>query len=209
MTLTTSCQCSTVSDMDPRSLDRLRIPVRRADIERLLEAEAQLTSEERKVRKLLTREHALDLGIPDMPRYGALFAALVAASFGRRFERALWHPEEFVDRRWPLNSTEMATLLEAVDEKVSCSARTIDRLALEELIAAPLVIGEGEERPLRVYFGRHFVEVAYWQLNEFRPAVEKARLDAVRADLDPAHALYWKDHPSLSGASVLARSGRR
>ena len=115
--------------MNARQLDRLRIPVRRSDLDRLLEAEGALSEEERKLRDLLAGERALDLGIPDMPRYGAMFNELVRTPFGRRFERALWHPEGIVDRRWPLNSTELAAVLGSLGEDLTCSAQTIDRLA--------------------------------------------------------------------------------
>ena len=190
-------------------LDRLRI--RRSDLERLLEASGgPLTKDEHAIRSRLAEERALDLGIPDLPHYGPLFDELTRAPFGRRFERALWHPEGLVQRRWPLNSTELAQLLAAVNEKVACSFQTIDRLAKEELIAAPLEIGLGEERALRVYFGRHFVEVAYWQYRQFRPETERARLEGLRAEFansEHAQELYWSEHPSVPGGTVLRRVG--
>lgn len=179
-------------------LDRLRIPVLRSDLDRLLGAEGTLTGEERKLRHFFADERALDLGIPDMPRYGAMFNELVQTPFGRTFERALWHPEDIVDRRWPLNSTELVALLGSLGEDLTCSAQTIDRLARDELIAPPMLIGEGEERPLRVYFGRHFVEIAYWQHHQFRPAEERARLDAFRLALDHARHVFWNHHPSVT-----------
>lgn len=188
------------------AIDRLRIPLRRADIDRLLEAEGALTAEERRWRETFADEHALDLGIPDMPHYGRLFEKLAAQpEFGRRFRRLLWHPEEELERTWPLYSSEMSRLLAAVSSQISCSARTIDRLAEEDLITAPLEVGLGEERPQRVYFARHFVEVAFWQLNNFQPARERARLDAFRQDLSDAEKVFWADHPSLP-TSALRRS---
>lgn len=185
--------------MKANGLDRLRIPVRRADLARLLTAESGLTKEERALRERFADERVLDLGIPDLPRYGAMFDELAAARFGRRLERALWHPEDIVEVRWPLNSSELARLLAHVDDSVACSSRTIDRLAAEELIGAPLRVGLGAERPLRVYFGRHFVEIAFWQRHHLRPEVERARLEALRGD-EPDHArsVFWSDHPSVA-----------
>lgn len=194
--------------MPSQGLDRLRIPIRRSDLERLLAAEAELTVQEREIRERLAEERALDLGIPDMPRYGAMFEELAATPFGRRFERALWHPEEIVHERWPLNSIELARLLASIDQSVACSARTIDRLASEALIAPPMLIGEGEERPLRVYFGRHLVEIAYWQRHQFRPEVERARLDALRSVFDHARAVFWDRHPSVPRRVASRRAGR-
>ena len=190
-------------------LDRLRI--RRADLDRLLEASGgPLSHDEQTIRSRLAEQRALDLGIPDLPHYGPLFDELTRAPFGRRFKRALWHPEALVRRRWPLNSTELAQLLAGVDEKVRCSFQTIDRLAQDELIAPPLEIGLGAERALRVYFGRHFVEVAYWQYQQFRPETERARLEGLRAEFAPnerAQELYWREHPSVPGVTILRRVG--
>lgn len=194
--------------MHAQQLDRLRIPVRRSDLDRLLEVEGALTEEERKLRDLFADERALDLGIPDMPRYGAMFSELGRTPVGRKFERALWHPEGIVDRRWPLNSTEIAALLGSLGEDLTCSAQTIDRLARDELIAPPMLIGEGEERPLRVYFGRHFVEIAYWQHHHFRPAEERARLDVFRSVLDHARQVFWNHHPSVTRRATSHRASR-
>ncbi len=194
--------------VNTRQLDRLRIPVRRSELDRLLEAEGTLTEEEQKLRDLFADERALDLGIPDMPRYGAMFNELVQTPFRRTFERALWHPEDIVDRRWPLNSTELAALLGSLGEDLTCSAQTIDRLARDELIARPMLVGEGEERPLRVYFGRHFVEIAYWQHHHFRPAEERARLDVFRSVLDHARQVFWNHHPSVTRRTAAHRTSR-
>lgn len=71
-----------------------------------------------------------------------------------------------------------------------------------------MLIGEGEERPLRVYFGRHFVEIAYWQHHHFRPEVERARLDAFRSALDHARQIFWGRHPSLTGRVAPRRTSR-
>lgn len=194
--------------VEDKALDRLRIPVRRSDIARLLEADGQLTSEERELRDRLADERALDLGIPDMPHYGRLFEALAShADFGRRFRRLLWHPEEILGVTWPLNSTDVSRLLGEISDTLACSARTVDRLADDELITAPLLIGLGEERPLRVYFARHFVEIAYWQLHDLTPARERARLQAFRRDLDGPEEIFWSDHPSLP-TSALGRGAR-
>lgn len=181
-------------------LDRLRVPLRRSSLDELLHAEGELTDEEKAVRELFADEHALDLGIPDMPRYGEMFDDLVRA-YGRKFERALFHPEETVDRRWPLYAGEMSQLLASVDPKLDCSAQTIDRLARRELIAPPMLIGEGE-RALRVYFGRHFVDVAYWQHNQFRPSEESARLATLRSVVDRARQIFWNRHPSVTRPSA-------
>lgn len=188
-----------------QQLDRLRIPIRRSELDELFETERTLTRPERKLRDRFADERALDLGIPDAPRYREMFDELVAA-YGRRFERVLRHPEDVTGRRWPLNSTELSELLESLG--LGCSAQTIDRLADDELIAAPLRIGKGEERPLRVYFGRHFVEVAYWRHHGFRPAVERARLASFRSTLDHARQVFWDHHPSL-GRRATSRRGSR
>ena len=195
--------------MDTKVLERLRLPIRRSALARLFEAKAELTPEERKLRERFADERALDLGIPDLPRYGDMFNELAAQKFGRRFERALWHPDQTVGLRWPLNSSELASLVDNVDRTVACSSRTIDRLAEEELISPPLLLGLGEERPLRVYFGRHFVEIAYWQLKKLRPEVERARLQGLRTQFeDHAREVFWTDHPSIGG-SMLGRAARR
>lgn len=191
-----------------RQVDRLRIPIRRSDLHRLLKAEGELTDEERRIRERFAGERALDLGIPHMERYGQMYAALVRAPFGRRFERALWHPEEIVGRRWPLNARELAQLLGSLGEAMSCSHQTIDRLARSELIAPPLLIGQGEARPLRVYFGRHFVEVAYWQQHGFRPSEERARLAAFRSVFDRARQIFWGGHPSVTRQVSDRRTSR-
>lgn len=189
--------------MAAMDLDRLRIPLRRSDIDRLLASEQDLTDEERKWRDRFADEHALDIGIPDMPHYGRLFDELASnTTFGRRFRKLLWHPEEIHSRTWPLNSAEMVDVLRAVSPYLACSSRTIDRLAEDGLITAPIEIGLGDERPLRVYFARHFVEVAFWQLHNLQPARERARLEAFRRDLHGAEEVFWADHPSLP-SSVL------
>lgn len=177
-------------------LDRLRIPIRRSELDRLLQAEGELTEEEKAIRERFADERALDLGIPHMERYGEMYAELVR-TFGRKFERALWKPEEVVGRRWPLNGRELSGLLAPLGKSVECSAQTIDRLAGRELIAPPLLVGEGDERPLRVYFGRHFVEIAYWQLHEFKPSEESARLATFRSAFDRARQVFWNGHPSV------------
>lgn len=190
--------------MDDPTFDRLRIPLRRSEIDRLLAEAGPLTDEERALRDRFADERALDLGIPDMPHFGPLFEELARARFGRRFARALWQPDDIVGRRWPLSAQEMSDLLASVSDEVKCSFQTIDRLANDELIAPPLEIGRGPERAQRVYFGRHFVEVAYWQYRRFRPETERARLEGLRAeftDEERAQQLFWNGHPSLSRAA--------
>lgn len=191
----------------PVDLDRLRIPLRRSELDRIITADGALTDEEKAVRDRLADEHALDLGIPNMPRYEDMFDDLVRA-YGKRFERALFHPEELVEHRWPLYARELSELLAKVSPRLECSPQTIDRLVGRELIAAPLLIGEGTERALRVFFGRHFVEVAYWRHNEFRPSVESARLAVLRSAFDRSRRIFWNGHPSVPRRPATRRPSR-